>query len=291
MTLIKVLCKACASPIYRDRGRINENIKLGHNFYCSRKCEFKYKTKRRILECDNHGCLKKFSRQPNDILAYNYCSRSCAATVNNHKFPKWKVPPRKCASNECGNLVSGGLKYCSEKCREGVRCRFTEKGLIETIQKIAHTLGRTPAKREATKIARACVYYFGAWNTAITQAGLNPNRSHSQRMYKRVMTKAKDGHPCDSISEAIVDNWLTDHAIDHIKDFPYPTTHHKADWSVGDIFIEYFGLAKDSPRYDRAVAVKRNFCQKHNIPLIEIYPGDIYPKVALEDKLRSILVT
>ena len=108
-------------------------------------------------------------------------------------------------------------------------------------------------------------------------------------MYKRVSAKAKDGHQCDSISEAIVDNWLTDNAIEHTRDISYPTTHHKADWKIGVAFVEYFGLAADSPRYDRAIKRKRNLCRRNHIPLIEIYPEDLYPNIALEDKLSGLL--
>ena len=106
-------------------------------------------------------------------------------------------------------------------------------------------------------------------------------------MYRRTRTKARDGHVCDSVSEALIDNWLHQHKISHARDAKYPTTKHRADWSIqdGKVFIEYFGLAKDSPRYDREVKIKKNLCRKNKIKLIEIYPSDLYPKVSLEHKL------
>lgn len=102
-------------------------------------------------------------------------------------------------------------------------------------------------------------------------------------------TKAKDGHLCDSISEAIIDNWLVDHGIAHERDARYSATHHRADWRIGAVFVEYFGLAEDSPRYDRAVIRKRGLCVRYGIPLVELYPYDLYPVVALEGKLQSLL--
>lgn len=47
-----------------------------------------------------------------------YCSRSCAATVNNSKVPKRK-PQGAC--KECGAKISTSLTYCSESCRRASR--------------------------------------------------------------------------------------------------------------------------------------------------------------------------
>jgi hypothetical protein len=144
---------------------------------------------------------------------------------------------------------------------------------------------RAPAKREAPEIAHACIWAFGSWNNALEKAGLEPNRSHSQRMYKRTSTVALDGHNCDSISEATIDNWLTKQKILHSRDVPYPGTRHRADWGIGNkIFVEYFGLANDSPRYDRSIREKRALCKKKGIQLVEIYPNDLYPTLKIKEK-------
>ncbi len=133
--LKKIYCKNCNKGFYRSAGRLNEAEKFGWNHYCSKKCEYKYKTKKYTFVCKN--CGKKFKK------------------------------------------------------------------------------------------------------------------------------------------------WLTENKISHEKDAPYPTTKHKADWSIGSkkIFIEYFGLAEDSPRYDRSITKKRTLCHKHKIKLIEIYSQDLYPKI------------
>ncbi len=82
-------------------------------------------------------------------------------------------------------------------------------------------------------------------------------------MYKRSRAKASDGHSCDSISELIIDNWLTENNISHQVDVLYPKTEHKADWSIETnrekVFVEYFGLAGDSARYDQTIKEKKNF--------------------------------
>ena len=89
----------------------------------------------------------------------------------------------------------------------------------------------------------------------------------------------------------MIDNWLSKNRISHERDVSYPASSHKADWGVKNnrIFIEYFGLAKDSPRYDRSIEVKQKLSRKFSIELIEIYPSDLYPKFSLDEKLKILL--
>lgn len=149
-------------------------------------------------------------------------------------------------------------------------------------------LQRVPAKRELPEISKACIYAFSSWNKAIAAAGFTPNRSHDDRMYRRSRTIATDGHRCDSISEAMIDNWLSVHNIPHSRDVAYPSTNHKADWAInGSTFIEYFGLANDSPRYDREIKIKKELCRQNKIRLIDIYAQDLYPQNLLENKFKN----
>lgn len=284
----RISCKICAVPIWRSRGRVNENLKFKHGFYCSKKCISLARRNRKLIQCENKRCGKTFDRVQSGVSPHNFCSRSCAVAVNNQRFPKRGIGPRECANNSCKNLVKGWLKYCSAECREGVRRRFTKKELILSIQNTVNSFGRTPAKREVVNLAGACVYYFGSWNNAIVAAGFTPNRSDDHRMYKRAKAKALDGHICDSISEVIVDNWLTKNNVIHQKGARYANTNFRADWLVGDTFVEYFGLTNDSPRYDREIKRKRNFCRRNNLKLMAIYPKDLYPKVLLDNKLKEL---
>jgi len=291
MNLKKVFCGKCGKAIYRSRGRINENIKFGHNFYCSLKCQSKFKTKKQKLLCEK--CGKSFWRQLNDISPHNYCSQSCAAIVNNKRYPKWHPVPILKICEQCGQKYkksTNNKKYCSRKCR-GEAKRRTPEDLIKIIKETIEKLNRIPSRREIRRIADSCKKAFGSWNNAIIAAGFQPNRSHSQRMYKRTKAKALDGHLCDSISELLIDNWLTKNKINHERNIPYPGTKHRADWGInikGEIiFIEYFGLAHDSPRYDRSIRKKKKMCQKNNIALIPIYPKDLYPGEFLEENLKS----
>jgi len=285
----KVFCKNCKKPVYRSRGRFNENLKFRWNFYCSRKCEYHYKTKNQKLICEN--CGKVLQRTPNEISPHNYCSRSCAVIVNNKKSSKRLAQLKTCI--KCGGHFkkgNGNLNYCSMKCRVEAR-NYTSEQLIDIIKQFTQKFERVPARREMEGITKSCIKIFGSWNNAIQAAGFIPNRSHDNRMYKRVNAKAIDGHLCDSVSELLIDNWLYKNNILHERDAYYPKTHHKADWKIfaknKEIFIEYFGLANDSPRYDRSIREKKMLCKKYGIDLIGIYPKDIYPKNYLESSLKN----
>lgn len=242
----------------------------------------------RILTCENSVCNKKFYRAPNNISAFNYCSKSCAAIVNNQKYPKWPV---KCCKKCQQPFKRKGSSYCSIKCGKLGRFKYTKEEVIRIIQNHHRNTGRIPAKRELDGVSEKATHMFGSWNNAILTAGFIPNRSHDNRMYKRLLGKAKDGHKCDSASEILIDNWLTENKIPHTRDAKYPTTNHKADWSIKNnkTFIEYFGLTSDSPRYDMAIKEKIKICHKNKIKLIGIYPKDLYPNSRL-DKVLSRLI-
>lgn len=291
MNYTRVHCKKCNKVFKRPAGRFNEAVKFGWNQYCSRKCEYGYKTKKQILSCEN--CDKKIIRTPHQISPHNYCSSRCAIIVNNQKYPRKRLEAILKICIFCGKNYkknSHNKKYCSRICRTKGE-NYTQQELLEIIKSTDKNLHRVPAKRELSYINDACIKTFGSWNKAVLAAGLMPNRSHNDRMYKRSMAKAQDGHLCDSVSELLIDNWLHKNNILHERDAHYPTTNHKSDWKIlfknKECFVEYFGLANDSPRYDRSIKEKEKLCKEQDILLIGIYPKDIYPKIHLEDNLKN----
>ena len=259
--------------------------------YCLQTCRYQAQLRGKVLQCSNPTCKTTFYRPRTEIqkVHKSYCSQSCAALINNQNRPRVKQL-KACANHSCNKIISNALNYCSRKCFNAARTTYGPTELVKKIQGASTELGRTITKRELGHVAYMCIRAFGSWNKALEAAGLPPHRSHSQRMFKRTNTVAIDGHRCDSISEAVVDNWLTKNNISHERNVSYPSTGHKADWGIGrKTFIEYFGLANDSARYDRAIDEKRQLCKKHNIRLIEIYAKDLYPVVKLDDTLRDVL--
>ncbi|MDP4038851.1 MAG: hypothetical protein Q8P54_02725 [bacterium] len=184
----------------------------------------------------------------------------------------------------CGNTVKAKKNYCSSKCW-GLDHQKSKKEIISDLQKLAQKLGRTPTKRECS-FSTTCFKQFGSWTQALIAAALIPHRSLNQRMYKRRKCIAKDGHICNSVSELIIDNWLYKNNIDHQKETPYPKGKFTADWSLSsNVFVEYFGLAQDSRRYDEEIKKKQQICKDSEVTLIEIYPKDLFPKNRLEEIL------
>jgi len=289
--LIKVSCVSCKTAVYRGAQRINEGRKFAWNVYCSSRCFSTGRTTRKILKCEY--CNKKFERTPSQISPHNYCSGSCAAKQSNFTSPRYRVEPKTCAYDRCEKTFRGDNKYCSRQCGKNGRRGYHPDELTELLKLTAIEMQRTPAKREIRTLAERCARAFGTWNNAVIAAGLKPNRSHDHRMYKRVLAKALDGHTCDSTSEAIIDNWLYKNGIVHERYHRYPEGNCEADWAVTvagkTVFVEYFGLANDSPRYDRSTKKKQALCRKYGIQLIEIYPRDLYPKMKTEEKLGGEL--
>jgi len=295
MNLVKIKCAFCGKEYFRQAGRVNEAKKFGWNQYCSKECQSTANATRIKKTCGNPDCnnivsraLNQFKKSKSGLI---FCSCSCAAKINNRKYPKRQAKLKICPI--CKKQFRENRKYCSKECKLKALNGYTSKELIGIIKRTARKLRRIPAKRELKLIASICAKRFGSWNKAIIAAGLQPNRSHDHQMYTRSNTKATDGHLCDSISEALIDNWLTENKILHKRNVSYPDTNHKADWGINfkgkTIFVEYFGLAKDSPRYDRSIAKKKTLCCKHKIKLIEVYPWDLYPKINLDTKLKIFL--
>jgi len=104
---------------------------------------------------------------------------------------------------------------------------------------------RIPLKRE-------CIHYhavrirFKGWNNAILVAGFDPNPVMFAKKYL-----ANDGHKCDSLSERIIDDWLSRRNINHQRSVPYPNNEQfTADFVVDKYWIEFFGLSGELKRYD-----------------------------------------
>lgn len=284
---VHVRCAQCKQAFLRPDYRIDESLKRHWKPYCSSKCQYESRFRGINLRCSNPTCQNTFYRRTSEMrnVVRSYCSRRCAVIMNNSLAPKRVRQVHVCAAASCTRQISKGALYCSKKCYAAARTVYLPNELIGILGTAARKLKRTPSKREVGAVADMVIRAFGSWNKALKIAGLTPHRSHSQRMYKRTNAIAFDGHKCDSISEAIIDNWLTKHKIFHTRDVPYPKTKHRADWGIGNkIFVEYFGLADDSPRYDRSIREKRSLCKQHGITLVEIYPKDLYPTANIGSK-------
>lgn len=164
---------------------------------------------------------------------------------------------------------------------------YSKRELINKIRRFYLRNGRIPLKREFN-MYREYQQRFGGWNKAIQLAGFTANPVIFSMKYI-----ARDGHTCDSYAEKIIDDWLFEHQISHIKNYLYEGTKMTADFAIGDIRLEYFGLAGESKLYDRTIQNKREFCKKENLRLIEVYPSDLFSnrlsKTISLGKLKSVI--
>lgn len=272
----RVNCSFCGKEYCKDTRHINENIKLGHNFFCSPICQYTFKNKQKEFICENKGCRNKFKRAPHSISPHNFCSHPCAATFSNTK--KWgpKKPKRLLTKEE-------KIKIWTKANRNRAKNYWLSHGenyIISKIQDFVVKNGRIPVKREMSGIYKPARDFFGTWNKAIEVAGFKPN---PVMFSDNCVTN--DGHTCNSIAEKIIDDFLFGKGIPHERNIPYPGGVYTADFKIGRRLIEYFGLSGELERYDQLKKIKQDIAKQQGLRLVEIYPKDLYPK----NKLKGIL--
>lgn len=130
---------------------------------------------------------------------------------------------------------------------------------------------------------------FGSWLQALIASGvLDKGVQTGGRGYRCV---ANDGHICLSLAEKVIDDWLSVGSIPHSKEPKYPYDYYlnssgqlRADWLVGNTFIEYAGMMID-PEYAQKMRGKEELAKKFNLDLIIIEPQDLF---SLEGKLGRL---
>jgi len=127
---------------------------------------------------------------------------------------------------------------------------------------------------------------FGSWLKTLIAAGvlIDGTRETSRGTH----TIALDGHTCLSLGEKTIDDFLYARGIAHEKEPKYPEGNYRADFLVGGVFIEYFGLIGNET-YDVKAKEKMRLCQAHGIKLIALYPRDLLASAKLEKKLAELL--
>jgi len=152
---------------------------------------------------------------------------------------------------------------------------------LDTSQKLEvhKVLKRRPSIKRVKEL-------FGSWLNALVEAGILEDGV--RRTSRGIQCLAKDGHVCLSLGEKTIDDFLYRHNIPHEKEAAYPESNFRADFSVGDFFIEYFGLTGDT-KYDLKTKEKEELCRRHGIRLISIYPEDLISMKSLESKLKNVL--
>lgn len=161
---------------------------------------------------------------------------------------------------------------------------YTREELLQKIIDFYEKNGRIPLKREFN-MYHQYKREFGGWNSAIRIAGFDTNPELFAHKFK-----SSDGHSCDSFTERIIDDWLSDNNIVHQRNWPYGDTKMTADFFIErNTVLEFFGLAGVQSKYDATIRKKRKFCNRSGLRLVEMYPRDLFPINRISDKLGSFL--
>lgn len=160
---------------------------------------------------------------------------------------------------------------------------MTEEDIVLFIQEFYTKKGRIPFKSEFSRAKTARVI-FGTWNKAIIAAGFEPNPVKFSKKYK-----ARDGHICDSLSEKIIDDWLSKNNVPHELHTPYEESKFVADFMIGGKYVEFIGLEGNHKIYDESIKRKRKLWRDRGINVVEIYPKDLFPKNKLGVVLKDLV--
>lgn len=82
----------------------------------------------------------------------------------------------------------------------------------------------------------------------------------------------KDGHFARSRAEARIDDWLAAHGILHEREPKLKGM--RPDWRVGNVYIEFWGLAGQQGYEARRMA-KLALYKKRRLHLVELFPDDV----------------
>ncbi len=190
-----------------------------------------------------------------------------------------------CANPNCSRQIGiDSKRYCSPQCRHETSRIQDEKYVIQKIGDFFNKHGRIPVKRESVSLYGRARLAFGSWNGAIKAAGFEPNPVRFSKHFV-----ANDGHPCDSLSEKIIDDWLFARKISHEVKVKYPWRNGMSvDFKVKNYWIELFGLTGQLKTYDRLMKIKLEKANEYHLDIISIYLSDLFPKNHLEEKLRVL---
>jgi hypothetical protein len=243
---------------------------------------------KKIFYCINPSCKKSVIRNTWEIESSGkiFCSNSCAAKINNITR-RLNKPKKFCGNENCGKEIKRSNKYCSTKCQwavNSVNNKEYREIIVDKIKKFYKENGRIPFKQEMWGIYNAVRRIFGTWNKAIISAGFKPNPVKFANKYI-----AQDGHKCDSLAEKVIDDWLFKNKIKHETKVPYGYHQMTADFKIGGICVEFFGLLGQNEKYDRLAKEKQAFCKEKNLNVIKIYPNDLFPKNNLDQIFAKLI--
>lgn len=261
---------------------------MGWKQFCWLECQSKSKNKQSTYSCGNVSCKKKFKRKYSQVEKsfIHFCSHKCSAHF--YGLKSRKDHNHLCDLPSCNRIVettTGRKRFCSPEClyKFKTQSSYDQAKIVIKIREFYEKYSRIPAKYELQALYAPARRFFGAWNKAIIAAGYEPNPVMFAKHHI-----ALDGHRCDSLAERIVDDFLYRRGIIHKINVPYPWMNGMtADFVVGKIWIEIFGLEGEHKRYDELKRTKLSLAKQHNIHILSISLREVY-RDGLQKKLAIL---
>lgn len=257
-------CRECFYKLYREeRGGYPKCQTCGQDIvsvgtgvlrrkFCSKKC---YGDSRlsapRVIPCE--VCGKEFERALLGGAIRKTCSHECMRELMSRSAGgRFKENCETCGA-EFETIKSRHKKYCSLKC-------YAQSRTVDKEEKACEFCGGIYEVRVGSEVGEArrfcsmsCSAKFRADNTGKSRPCL-------------------DGHNVRSNGEMLIDNWLSENRLFHVYDPPAPLG--KADWLVGDTFIEFWGIVGNE-KYDEGRQAKLAAYAAAGAKVIEIFPEDL----------------
>ncbi len=98
--------------------------------------------------------------------------------------------------------------------------------------------------------------------------------------------RANDGHELDSRWEAVVDNLLDAEGLTHTVHPRYPGTQLRADFLVGDVYVEVWGMK--SEKYLAQRDIKERLAKEMKLLLVGVEAEDFESAKALAIRLEQV---
>ncbi len=222
------------------------------------------------------SCLTRFG----NVDSIDYCN-PCMLRVIDHEPTRGDLPVHSERKQivDWLQLIAEGLQRVPSKSFPSVQ-EFRAAGYDERLQ-IVTLCQRRPSVRRVKQL-------FGAWLAALIAAGLLENGT--RRLMRGTQCFARDGHVCFSLGEKTVDDFLTDTGLQHEKEPHYPDSNLRADFRIGNMFVEFLGL-KGQSDYDERTAVKTLLCETRGVRLLLIEPKDLASRTTLGRKIARALAS
>lgn len=212
----------------------------------------------RVVPCRLCGDPTAEFLAPVSTDALAYCQRCLATAREGHR-----EAPRTLASQALGLIGQD---------------EFEGQPLLEEQLAVIHVDPDRP--RRADDIDRLVLLRFAVprgafpWTLLLLEAGLIED---GMRMARGTIIAARDGHACFSLREKVVDDFLHQHGIEHVREPFYPpgdilnsTGRWRADWELGDgTLVEMWGMPED-PTYAAKMRSKVELARRHGIRLVEL---------------------